>query len=190
MTIKQYQGYRIAITIMLASSISVSISMGNYLAPVIAIAVGMILIRLGRQKVKEVLADERDYNMAGTAARYSVSIFSIIMVVGMFVLMALQKNNPEFANIAMLLAYLACGLMLINSIIFYFLKTRESNLKAGLAKKFKHYFPFFLLALIIAVILTIAGLRMFTPEDEWLCADGNWTRHGNPSASRPTEECR
>jgi len=129
MTVKQFQGYKIAIVIMLASSISVSINMGNYLAPVIAIAVGMILIRLGRQRVKEVLADERDYTMAGNAARYSVAVFSIIMVIGMFILMALQDKNPEFANIAMLLAYLTCGLMLLNSAVFYFLKAKESHKK-------------------------------------------------------------
>ncbi|MFA5109032.1 MAG: DUF2178 domain-containing protein [Patescibacteria group bacterium] len=190
MTSKQYQGYRIAIVIMLSASISVAISLENYIAPVIAIAVGLILIRLGRQKVKEVLADERDYYMAGTAARYSISIFSVILVIGMFILMALQDKNPEFANIAMLLAYLTCGLMLLNSVVFHFLKTRESGSKVGFAKKFKHYLPFFLLALIVAIILAIASLRMFTPEDEWICADGNWTKHGNPSATRPTEKCR
>lgn len=190
MTIKQYQGYRIAIIIMLASSISIAINLKNYIAPIIAIAVGMILINLGRQRVKEVLADERDYNLAGTAARYSISVFSIIMVIGMFVLMALQDKNPEFANISALLAYLTCGLMFLNVIIFRFLKTRESNLKIGLVKSFKHYLPFLLLALILAFLVAVASLRMFTPEDEWICDNGAWVRHGNPSASLPTEPCR
>lgn len=190
MTAKQFQGYKIAIAIMLASAISVSISMKNYIAPVIAIAAGMILIRLGRQKVKEVLADERDYNLAGTAARYSISIFAVIMVAGMFILMALQAEHPEFANVAMLLAYLTCGLMLLNSVVFNFLKKRAAGSKTGFAKKFKHYLPFFLLALTVAFILAIASLRMFTPEDEWICVDGNWSKHGNPSAAMPAETCR
>lgn len=41
--------------------------------------------------------------------------------------------------------------------------------------------------LIIAAI--IFGIRMFTPEDTWLCQDGAWKRHGNPKATMPTEVC-
>lgn len=190
MTIKQYQGYRMAIVIMLSASISVAISMGNYITPIIAIAAGMILLSLGRQKVKGVLADERDYNMAGTAARYSITIFSFIMMFGVFGFLAFQDQNPEFANIAALLAYLTCGLMLINAVIFHFLKAKESSDKQGLIKSFKHYLPFLLLALVIAFILVVASLRMFTPEDEWICDNGAWVKHGQPDASMPTGICR
>lgn len=190
MTIKQYQGYRMAIVIMLATSVSIAINMGNYLAPVIAVAAGMILLSLGRQKVKGVLADERDYNMAGTAARYSITIFSFIMMLGVFGFLALQDKNPEFANIAALLAYLTCGLMLINAVVFRFLKAKESSDKRGLIKNFKHYLPFLLLAFVIALVLVVASLRMFTPEDEWTCDNGAWVRHGQPDASMPTEACR
>jgi len=127
MTTKQFQGIRVAIAMMLAVSVSIAVSLGNYLAPIIAIIAGMIIIHLAKRQVKDVLADERDYKLAGTSARWSLGIFITIMLIGFFILSALKDKNPEFANIATLLAYLTCGLMLLNSLVFYWLKYRESR---------------------------------------------------------------
>jgi len=27
------------------------------------------------------------------------------------------------------------------------------------------------------------------PEDSWICDHGQWVKHGNPSAEKPTTEC-
>jgi uncharacterized membrane protein len=190
MTTKQFQGVRIAVAIMLATSVSIAVSRGSYIAPVIAVIAGLIIISLAKRQVKDVLADERDYKLAGTAARWSLSIFSIIMLIGFFILFALKDKNPELANMATLFAYLTCGLMLLNSLVFYFLRYKESGDKKNILKDFKHYLPFLILALVAAFIIAIASIRMFTPEDEWICTDGNWVSHGNPDAARPVGGCR
>ncbi|MFH1822885.1 MAG: GerMN domain-containing protein [Patescibacteria group bacterium] len=50
-------------------------------------------------------------------------------------------------------------------------------------------------ALIIIIILAIVtftaiiGLRLFTDEDTWLCDNGEWVKHGNPSAPMPESGC-
>ncbi len=191
MTTKQYQYVRVAVAMLIAITTSIAINLKNYLLPLIAVIIGLIILNVSRKKIKGVLADERDYNLAGTAARYSLTIFVSLMAISVLVLFALKDKNPEtFTNLAMLFAYLICGLMLTNSIVFYFLKAKASSEKQGLVKGFKHYIPFLLLALIVAFILTFASLRMFTPEDEWICDNGSWTKHGNPSAAMPTEVCR
>lgn len=41
--------------------------------------------------------------------------------------------------------------------------------------------------LVIAVM--IFALRMFTPEDTWICSSGAWIRHGNPDMGMPTTPC-
>jgi len=113
-------------------------------------------------------------------------------MIGFFILFALKDKNPEFANIATLLAYLTCSLMLLNSIIFYFLKYKESSDKSdkkNILKNLKHYLPFFILALVVAFIIVVISLRIFTPEDEWICADGNWISHGSPSGIKPAGNC-
>lgn len=43
------------------------------------------------------------------------------------------------------------------------------------------------------IILSAIGLlflaRFATPEDNWICVDGEWVRHGNPTAEKPLEDC-
>lgn len=41
----------------------------------------------------------------------------------------------------------------------------------------------------IVIILIIGVIRFLTPEDTWLCQNGVWVKHGNPSAAAPTTGC-
>jgi hypothetical protein len=42
------------------------------------------------------------------------------------------------------------------------------------------------------LILGIAVLRFVGggDEDTWICAGGEWVKHGNPTAAAPSGECR
>jgi hypothetical protein len=40
----------------------------------------------------------------------------------------------------------------------------------------------------IGIIILI--LRFSTPEDNWICKNGSWQKHGAPSAPMPTELCK
>lgn len=48
--------------------------------------------------------------------------------------------------------------------------------------------------MIFVVLLLILGIlffmRMFTPEDTWICDNGEWIKHGNPSKMKPKTECK
>jgi len=43
----------------------------------------------------------------------------------------------------------------------------------------------------IAIVLLAIGALSFLRgnEDDWICQDGQWVKHGNPSASQPTTGC-
>src|SRR3989338_5413775 len=44
--------------------------------------------------------------------------------------------------------------------------------------------------LLILVLIVVFGLRFFSgDEDAWLCQNGEWIKHGQPSAPRPTSGC-
>lgn len=48
--------------------------------------------------------------------------------------------------------------------------------------------------IILILILIIGGLFVVRfifggPEDSWICDNGEWVKHGNPSAPKPTTEC-
>lgn len=48
--------------------------------------------------------------------------------------------------------------------------------------------------IILAVILIIIGViilfRILTPEDTWICQNGEWVKHGNPTAPQPVNSCK
>jgi putative hemolysin len=43
---------------------------------------------------------------------------------------------------------------------------------------------------IVVALGAIIGFRLFSgDEDTWLCEDGTWVKHGNPTAEMPTSGC-
>lgn len=45
------------------------------------------------------------------------------------------------------------------------------------------------IAAILVVLIVILGVRFLSGEDNWICQNGEWVKHGNPSASKPTKPC-
>jgi len=43
--------------------------------------------------------------------------------------------------------------------------------------------------IIIAFAAVISGIRFFSGEDDWICQNGEWVKHGNPSAEKPVGNC-
>ena len=43
------------------------------------------------------------------------------------------------------------------------------------------------IGIVITIIIIIVILR--SPEDSWICQNGQWVKHGNPSSSMPTSDC-
>jgi cytochrome b561 len=150
----------------------------------------MILLQLLRRQVKTVLADECDYSLAGQSSRYAIAVFSIAMVIAMFALMYFGQTNQKLMDLASIFGYLVCTLMLLNSAIFYFLRSRLKSEQKGLWKSTKAALPQIILAVIIAIIFTVGTLRLFSGEDGWVCQDGQWIEHGHPDYPMPHKTCK
>lgn len=189
MTLKKFTNYRLFVAALLGATISVSFVQENYLFALAAMAIAMIILYLLKQRVHDVIADERDYALAGQASRYTISVFSIILVAAMFVMLSLKTNNQTANTIAYLLSYLVCFLMLLNSFIFRFLSLKAKVGQIKIGEKIKFYLPYFLVALIFSALLVIGGLRFFSGEDNWICSNGAWVKHGQPDAAQPSEPC-
>ena len=43
--------------------------------------------------------------------------------------------------------------------------------------------------LILSLIIIVGFTRLLSGEDDWICVHGQWVKHGNPSASKPTGGC-
>jgi len=128
MNLKQYKLYRVITIVILGMSISVSITLENYYLPIILVIIGMAAMYYLRKQLRttEVMADERDYKLAGGAARYTISIYGLIGTFGIFILMALSGGKEDFVYVlSQYLAFSICFLFLLNVVVFKYLSRRK-----------------------------------------------------------------
>lgn len=181
MTLKKYYFYRLLIVMVLSFIFSASLVAKNYIIPILAVVICILLIIMMKKNVKEVLADERDYELAGKSSRYAMTAYSFMAVCIMFFLLAFREANAQYEMAAMILAYSVCALMIFNSVIFKYLQqdTTEKRKKV----------IWIVIFLILGIFLIIFNLRFFGGEDDWMCQNGQWVKHGNPDSAMPTKEC-
>lgn len=181
MTLKQFKTLKIIMVIILAIIVGQSVVYHNYFIPIIAMVLAILVLFYFRGRVKEIIADERDYEVGGKAARLAIQIFSWLAVVGMLAFLAYSDSNPSFGAIAFTLAYSVCFLMILYAFLF-----RYYNKIAFLEKKMFYI----IVGLLILFFLLIFGARFLSGEDDWICQDGQWVKHGMPSFSAPSIECK
>lgn len=180
MTLKKYHQFRLAVTVVVAMLFSQTLILGNFFLPVITVILAWILLTYLRCQVKEVIADERDYQIGGQSAFRAIQIYSWISLLILFTLYAFRHLNPYYETIAFTLAYSTCSLMLLYSLIFKF------HDRFILSKRRALYY--FIISLLIA-LFTVFSLRFFSGEDTWLCQQGTWVQHGHPSFPAPKIPC-
>jgi hypothetical protein len=47
-----------------------------------------------------------------------------------------------------------------------------------------------IVAIICIAFLAFLGVRFLSGEDNWICVDGQWVKHGFPAEKKPARECR
>jgi len=47
-----------------------------------------------------------------------------------------------------------------------------------------------LLVFVAVAFLVVGFIRLLSGEDNWICQDGKWVKHGHPSSSMPLEQCK
>ena len=184
MTIKQYNAARVITAMCLAAVMSQAVVLKNYYLAGSAILFAMLLLIYLKKQLKEITADERDYKIAGDAARWTLTIFSLIGALVSFALLTSRSYNPLFETAGATLSYAVCLLLVINGLTVYFLRYRQSEMST--VKKIS----LILLALVVIAMITIVGLRLFSGEDTWVCQKGQWVKHGNPDAPMPERLCQ
>ena len=181
MTIKKYQQIKLVITAIIAIIFSQAILYQNYLIPLATLVVASLVLIYLRRQVEEVIADERDYALAGKSASWAIQIYSWITVVTMFVLYAFKNLNPTYEPIAMTLAYSTCLLMVIYSFIYKF----QNKVKFTPSKN-----KYLIIIIILSIVFGVFTIRLFSGEDNWVCQNGQWIKHGNPSFETPKSICK
>ena len=172
---------KVVATITLAIITSQAILFKNFWLPIILMVAIALLLMLFRSHVTEVIADERDYQTGGQAARLTIQIFGWGATIGMLILYGLRDYNPYYEVIGLTLAYSCCLLFLLYGVIFrYYHQHKFSDKK----------FIYTILLIIFFLGLAAVSLRLFSGEDNWICQNGQWITHGHPDHSAPTIPCQ
>jgi uncharacterized membrane protein len=99
----------------LAMIISQAVIFNNYFLAIVAVFAAFAIILPLKKKVTEVMNDERDYLIAGKAARLALSLFSVTGALLAFAFMSLRGMETVFGTIGSTLAYSVCALLLFYS---------------------------------------------------------------------------
>ena len=127
MTNQQYFSIRLLIAIVLITAINLGINAHMiYVAP-IALLIAMFLLIILKRQIKEVIADERDYNISGTAARYAMFIYTITALTLGLILTALPTPSAEQTAIGTTLMYSGSALLIIHSLAFHWINRYSSH---------------------------------------------------------------
>ena len=177
---KTYQKWRMVIVFVLAVAISQSVIFNNYVIPVILMIVASLILWYLRGRVKEVIADERDYALGGKSALLAIQVFGWLAAMGSFILYSQKAINPMYEVVGTTLSYSVLFLFLVYGLIFrYYNKFKFDK---------KSIYLFF--AILIVMIVTLFGVRLFSGEDNWICQNGSWQKHGQPNFPAPSTECK
>jgi uncharacterized membrane protein len=134
MTLKQYNAFRIVTVIVLTIFISNFLALHNYILPLAAVAVAALILLYLRNRVNEIVSDERDYEVAGKAARWAMQIYAWIAVAGFFLIYAFYGGDPIWETVAYALSYSVCLLLILYAIIFRFFVGSAKNNKRWIAQ--------------------------------------------------------
>ena len=119
MTSKMLRTLTAVIAVILALVVGWSVITGNFVVPIIAVALAIGLSYLLRGRTKEVTKDERTALLyeraAGATIRFCVPL---IAIVGIILFALRERLSPEMAAAGYILAYVACGLLVVHSAFY------------------------------------------------------------------------
>ena len=119
MTGKTLRTLTAIIAVVLALVVGWSIIAGNFFVPIIAVVLAIGLSYFLRRRTKEVSKDERTALLyeraAGATIRFCVPLVAVVGII-LFALRA--RFSPEMGAAGYVLAYVACGLLIVHSTFY------------------------------------------------------------------------
>ncbi len=118
---KKFVVYAALICAAMGAVVGYGVSVRNALLPVIAFAIGIVLIALGRKKVTEVMEDERVIRISEKASRMVFQVFVTAAALISATLLALNR----YTEVGYTLAFLACALLILYMILYGYYRRKS-----------------------------------------------------------------
>ena len=127
MTKKAFSIWRIIAVMVVSTTVGTFINLGNWYLPVISVIASWIFLSAMKKRVKEVIADERDYMIAGKASNHAMNVHILISVIVGIILYTVGGREGMMLGIATTLLYSACFLMLLYSVLFKIYERKNNH---------------------------------------------------------------
>ena len=128
---KTFSIYKIIAIIIVTIIVGISINFGNWYLPVIAIIASWLFLYSSRKRVKEVIADERDYIIAGKASALAMNTYLMLSSIIGIILYSVGRESAVLFNIALTLLYSACFLMVLYVVLFKMYEKKDGSTGYG-----------------------------------------------------------
>lgn len=115
---RQYRIYKLLIVMLLAGTVSSFVTAGNFVIPLAAFLIAILLMFFLKKNVDATLTDERIEIVAGKASRAVFTISVILMALAGMILIALRETYPQYLITGYVLSYLGCGILFLYVILF------------------------------------------------------------------------
>lgn len=99
-------------------------AMADFVLVIISIAPGAILFYICKRSVAEIEEDERDARVSEQASKVAVAVFASASALSGLILIALRIEHPEYMYAGFALAFSACALMILYSILYGYYNRR------------------------------------------------------------------
>jgi len=120
---KTFNKIKMIFSLTIGAIIAFSVVQGYWFLPAIIVPIFLAATVLLKNKIKGVLADERDYKIGGDAARMTYFIFALSgATIGA---MLIATKIQTLTIIGYTLAYSACALLLMYMAFFWYYNRRE-----------------------------------------------------------------
>ena len=112
---KQFRLCGMVISMVMGVAIGWSVTVGQFLVPIAVVAIGLVLMQLGKSRVTEVMEDELVHRLSEKASYMTLRVSLLPMAVLGAVFIALSINgSPVLKEIGLTLAFLVCALLLLH----------------------------------------------------------------------------
>ena len=115
---------RLIIIVVTVAMAGLFAAMANAVLVVSSIAPGAILFYICKRSVAEIEEDERDARVSEQASKVTVAVFASACTLSGLILIALRNEYPEYMYAGFALAFSACALMILYSILYGYYNRR------------------------------------------------------------------
>lgn len=109
---------RIAAVLVVAIVSGVSVANNNWYLPIAFLVAAWVFLFVLKNRVREVITDERDYVVSGRASAHTITAYNVIAVIAGLILYVTQKDNAILFYVGNTLLYSACFIMVVYAVLF------------------------------------------------------------------------